>query len=132
VARSDRPSERPLLDKLGVKPGARVAVIGVDELWFRELLATRTDDVAVGRARQHSDLIFVRVDHRDDLTRVGPLQRSLVPNGAIWVIRPKGSPDIKDVDVIDAGIRAGLVDNKIASFSETLSAMRLVIPLARR
>ena len=132
MARSDRPSERPLLDKLGVKPGARVAMIGVDEPWFRELLASRTDDVAVGRARKDSDLIFVRVNHRDDLARVGPLQRSLVPNGAIWVIRSKGSPDIKEVEIIDAGIRAGLVDNKIASFSETLSAMRLVIPLARR
>ncbi|HJP65093.1 MAG TPA: hypothetical protein VKA30_02180 [Actinomycetota bacterium] len=48
------------------------------------------------------------------------------------MIRPKGSPDIKEVDVIDAGLRAGLVDNKIASFSDSLSAMRLVIPVARR
>jgi hypothetical protein len=132
VASSNRPSDRPLLDKLGVKPDARVALVDLDEPWFRELLATRTRHVAVARPRKESDLIFVRVDHRDGLPRVGGLQRFLVSNGAIWVIRPKGSPDIKEVDIIDAGIKAGLVDNKIASFSETLSAMRLVIPLARR
>ena len=109
-----------------------MALIGLPDRWFRDLLATRTQDLIGGRPRKESDLIFVRVDHRDDLDRVGPLQRYLVPSGAIWVIRPKGSPDIKEVDVIDAGIRAGLVDNKIARFSETLSAMRLVIPLARR
>jgi hypothetical protein len=36
------------------------------------------------------------------------------------------------VDVIEAGKAFGLVDNKIASFSEVLAAMRLVVPLARR
>jgi hypothetical protein len=48
------------------------------------------------------------------------------------VIRPKGGPDIKEVDIIDAAKGAGLVDNKIARFSETRSAMRLVITLALR
>jgi Protein of unknown function (DUF3052) len=75
----------------------------------------------------------VFVGHRDDLDdRIRPLERYLERNGAIWVIRPKGSTDIKEVDVIEAGKRAGLVDNKIASFTDRLSAMRLVIPLARR
>jgi len=117
---------------LGVKRDARVAVIGLEEPWFDDLLRSMTGDVTRGRARKGSDLLFVRVGHRDDLDRATALQRHLVPNGAIWVIRPKGSPDIRETDVIDAGKRAGLVDNKIASFSETLSAMRLVIPLARR
>ncbi len=31
----------PLLDKLGVKPGARVAVINIDHEGFRRLLAIR-------------------------------------------------------------------------------------------
>src|SRR5207237_9400080 len=94
---------------------------------------TVAPDMAEGRVADESDLIFVYVDHRDGLDEaLEGLEPSLQRNGAIWVIRPKGTPDIKEVDVIDAGKRAGLVDNKIASFSDTLSAMRLVIPLARR
>jgi hypothetical protein len=55
------------------------------------------------------------------------------PNGAIWVIRTKGpgSP-LSDVDLIEAGQAAGLVDNKIASFSETQGAMRFVFRLRDR
>ena len=132
VASPDAPSDRPLLDKLGVKPGARVAAIDIDDAFLGEL-RTRTEDVATGRPEQDSDLIFVFVSHRDHLDdRIGPLRSRLDPDGAIWVIRPKGSKDIKEVDIIEAGKRLGLVDNKIASFSETLSAMRLVIPVALR
>lgn len=126
------PSDRPMLDKLGVKPESRVCVLQLDDPGFVALLRTRTGEVFVGSRRRDSDLIFVFVPDRAGLRVVGPLQEYLKPNGAIWVIRPKGTPDIKETDVIDAGKRAGLVDNKIASFSDTLSAMRLVIPVARR
>ncbi len=122
-----------MLDKLGVRPGARVSLIGLQEPWFERELVARTGDVHMGRPARASDLIFAYVDRRDELDRViRPLERSLKRDGAIWVIRPKGTPSIKETDVIEAGKRAGLVDNKIASFSDTLSAMRLVIPLARR
>jgi hypothetical protein len=132
VAEATTPG-RPLLDKLGVKPGARVSVLGVSEPWFVNDLATRTADVWIGRAATGSDVILVHVEDRRDLDQaLAPLERSLKRNGAIWVVRPKGTPHIKEVDIIEAGKRAGLVDNKIASFSDELSAMRLVIPLARR
>ena len=36
------------------------------------------------------------------------------------------------IDVQKAGLAAGLVDNKIAAFSARLTAIRFVIPLARR
>jgi len=125
--------ERPLLDKLGVRPGARVSVLGFDESWFLRDLSSRTAEVSAGRARSRSDVIIVWIAHRDDLDNVlRPLESKLVRNGAIWVFRPKGSPDIKETDVIDAGKRARLVDNKIASVSPTVSGMRLVIPVARR
>jgi hypothetical protein len=48
-------------------------------------------------------------------------------------VRPKGGrSEIRDTDVIAAGLAAGLVDNKIASFSETHGAMRLVFRLRDR
>ena len=49
------------------------------------------------------------------------------------MIRTKGAGSaIRDTDVIAAGLAAGLVDNKIASFSETQGAMRLVFRLRDR
>ncbi|MFN2590339.1 MAG: DUF3052 family protein [Actinomycetota bacterium] len=115
-----------------MKPESRVGVIGLDSGFVIEL-QRRGASVTVRQPAKESDLIFVFVRRRDDLDdALAPLEPYLRRNGAIWVVRPKGSPNIKETDVIDAGKRAGLVDNKIASFSDTLSAMRLVIPVARR
>jgi hypothetical protein len=36
------------------------------------------------------------------------------------------------LDVQKAGLQAGLVDNKVAAFSSRLTAIRFVIPVARR
>jgi Protein of unknown function (DUF3052) len=123
----------PLLDKLGVKPGARVAIIGVDDEVFRALLVERTTDVTEGKALPGSDLIFLGADSIDELMAIGSLQRSLVANGAIWVVSRKGKQrTLRDVDVIDAAKSVGLVDNKGAAFSDTHTALRLVIPVALR
>src|SRR5262245_17816283 len=65
-----------LLDKLGVKPGARVAVIGLDDRGFLDEVRSRTDDLSVGRAKKDSDLVFVAMDARADLPRLEALQRA--------------------------------------------------------
>jgi hypothetical protein len=79
------------------------------------------------------DLIFYPVEHPIQLERLPQLRGRLKPAGAIWVLRRKGAGrTVREVDIIDAGKRSGLVDNKIASFSDQLAAMRLVIPLSRR
>ncbi len=69
MARDNVPSARPLIDKLGVKEGARVAVLGLDDPEFVTLLGTRTDYVFLGRRRVGLDLLFVRFDRREDLVR---------------------------------------------------------------
>ena len=123
----------PLLDKLGVKPGSRVAIIRIHDDVFRALLPERTTDITEGMPLPETDLIFLAADSIDELLEIGTLQESLVPNGAIWVVSRKGKQaTLRDVDVIDAAKSVGLVDNKVASFSDTHTAQRLVIPIARR
>lgn len=123
----------PLLDKLGVKPGSRVAIIGIQDEVFRALLRERTTDITEGEPLPKTDLIFLAADSIDELMAIGTLQESLVPNGAIWVVSRKGKQaTLRDVDVIDAAKSVGLVDNKVVSFSDTHTAGRLVIPVARR
>jgi aryl carrier-like protein len=125
----ERVYTRPLVDKLGVKPGARAAIIGIPDRSLRALLAERTDDVTEGEPAPDTDLVFLGADSIDDLGRLPALRARLRPNGAIWVVSRKGrAATLRDVDVIEAAIAVGLVDNKVVSFSDTHTASRLVIP----
>ena len=129
---SGEDGDRPLLDKLGVKPGDKVSVIGLDDEAFVDELQARKASVS-RRLRAHSDLIFYAAETIKDLYRIADMRAYIKSNGAIWVIRRKGADaSLKDVDVINAGLDARMVDNKIASFSDTQGAMRLVIRLRDR
>ncbi|HET7467103.1 MAG TPA: DUF3052 family protein [Candidatus Dormibacteraeota bacterium] len=126
-------STRSRLEKLGVKPGAKVALVGVDDPDFLRELRQRTPDITRGRPRGACDLVFLAADTRADLTRINDVKKWIEPNGAIWIVRPKGGrSELKDTDIIQAGLDSGLVDNKIMSFSETHGATRLVYRLKDR
>ena len=121
-----------LLDKLGVKPGARVSVIGIHDASFLGQLAERTTQVAETPQRD-ADLIFLAADSLDELKSLKKLKASIKPDGAIWVVSLKGKQArIKDTDVMAADREAGLVDNKVVAFSDTHTALKLVIPKAKR
>src|SRR5258708_18712591 len=129
----DRPlAERPRLVKLGVSKGQRISVIGLDEPDFTADLEAAGASVS-RRRRQDSDIMFFLARRMVDLEGLAGLRRYIKPNGAIWVLRHKGKEaPIKDVDVIEAGRAARMVDSKIVAFSEGLAAMRLVIRLVDR
>lgn len=125
-------SPKGLLDKLGVKPGSVVSVIGVKDETFVKDLAKRGANVFVGRLRKSSDMVFLGADAPRDLKRFERVEPYIKRDGAVWVVSPKGKPEIRDVVVIRAGVAAGLVDNKVVRFSDSHTALRFVIPLARR
>ncbi len=125
-------SPKSLIDKLGITPGARVAVLGVTDAAFWIQLRVRTGDIALARARPGTDAILLQVKAPRDLARLGPLHRRIKPDGAIWVVAPKGDPVVREADVLAGGKAAGLVDVKVAAFSPTHTAHKFVIPVARR
>ena len=66
------------------------------------------------------------------------LERRLTRAGSLWVALPK-KPFLEElsfpytwIEVQEAGLEAGLVDNKIAAYSPRLTSIRFVIPTARR
>jgi hypothetical protein len=131
----ERTYTTPLLDKLGVRPGSRVAIVGdVDpDGWFRALVADRTSDVTIGEPAPDTDLVFLAADSTAELLRLPDLRRRIRPNGAIWVVSRKGkAATLRDVEVMAAAREAGLIDNKVASFSDSHTSLRLVIPVADR
>ena len=126
---------KPVIDKLGVKAGMHVLVLGVADVAFRAVLGDRVGSVTTSAGEGPFDLIFLGARHREELLDLTALQAALVPNGGIWVlrqVRPTPNPDLTEMDVLNGGRAAGLVDTKVVASSATHSAMKFVIPLARR
>jgi hypothetical protein len=124
---------RGLMEKLGVKPGQRVSVIGVTDADFLSQLHDVIDTVGGTSPPEDSDFVFYEADSVDDLSRLQKLRDTIAPKGAIWVVSPKGKgAPVKDTDVMAAAREAGLVDTKVVAFSTTHTALKLVIPVAKR
>ena len=118
---------KSLLDKLGVKAGQSVVVLGVKDA---EFLAQLT---APGkRLKKDLDLVFLGAEQPADLDRLSEIRDKLSPAGAVWVVYPKGVKTITQQDVIRATKLAGLVDVKVAAFSKTHTALKAVIPVFKR
>jgi hypothetical protein len=121
------------LAKLGAKVEWRASAIRVEDQAFLKELEAAVAHLSIGRVLKNSDAIFFGVSRSSELARLARLKSSLKPNGALWVIRPKGRPEISERSVMAAGKAAGLVDVKVVGFSATHTAEKFVIPvLARR
>lgn len=115
------------LDKLGIKPGSRVYLDGEFEDRF-----TRETSALLAPAKQ-SDLLFLSAGDSRDLKRVAALAKQLQPKSALWIVYPKGkTAPLKEKDVFASAHAAGLVDSKVCGFSATHTALKFVIPLAKR
>jgi len=125
-------SPKSRLEKLGIVPGAALALTGAADAEFRRELAGRGCEITDGLPPKHSALIFFGAESRPDLSRVKTLSSRLAPAGALWILYPKGRKHITENDVIAAGRAAGLKDVKVVGFSPTHTALKFVIPLAER
>ncbi len=117
-------AERTSAEKVGVKPGQRVRVLGPVESG----LAADGTVVDSGEA----DVVLLGAESADDLARMDELRDGMARDGAIWVIRRRGRSDLTEAMVIAAGRDAGLYDVKIARISDTHTGMKFVIPVADR
>jgi hypothetical protein len=125
-------SHRSLLDKLGVRPGQRICVLGVEDAVFLKDLADRVPEFVREKPPSGADMILLGADNLKALARMKSFATAIQKAGVIWIVYPKGQSHIREADVRAAGISAGLTDNKVCRFSETHTALRFVIPLARR
>lgn len=113
AARIRNPPSR--LDKLGVKAGTKVRLIGPQDQEFRQELSQRGAQLARSRA----ELVFLAVQEKDDLVELAYLA-----DGPVWVIYPKGVEAVRESHVRTAGLAAGLVDIKVCAFSATHTALK--------
>ena len=121
-------SHRLLVDKLSIKTGMRIAVLGIADVGFLE---DRTTDLST-RLRKDCDVVLLSVENTAGLSRIPACVKSLKPAGGLWIVYPKGRKDITEAQVMEAGLATGLVDNKVCSFSATHTALRFVLRVKDR
>lgn len=118
------------LEKLGVKPGSKVALLCMSDETFR----TELDKAGVTPTThdRNLDAVFAGAGDRGELHDFGSWKRHIANDGAVWVVFPKGRKEITESDVLEAGRKVGLKDVKVVRFSETHTALKFVVPKAER
>ena len=129
MPRDDTNRTRPLLDKLGVKPEMRVAVLGLDDSGFLTELAER---VPFADDPHGADIIFLAANAPGDMAQLLALKVQIKRNGAVWVVYRKGQKVFNENDVLRLGLESGMVDVKVVRFSDTHTATKFVIRKAER
>lgn len=130
-------SGTPLARKLGIRPGARVGLIGAPA-GFDTVLGALPEGVAVRtRLRGRFDVIVAFASRRAVLVRrLEALKDTLEPDGGLWLAWPKRSSgvatDLTEADVRALGLGTGLVDNKVCAIDATWSGLRFVYRVADR
>jgi len=125
-------SGTPLVRKLGIKAGHRVATVNAPE-GFRDLLDDLPPDVVFtdGGITEPLDVIVLFANEMDELERTFPAAAERLKfNGGLWIGWPKKSSPLAGEltgDLVRAtGLDAGLVDNKICAIDEDWSGLRFV------
>ncbi|MGZ4311227.1 MAG: DUF3052 domain-containing protein [Solirubrobacteraceae bacterium] len=130
-------SGTPLPRKLGIKPEARLGLIGAPD-GFDAVLGELPAGVSVRRRLQGSfDVLVGFFVRRAELERRLPACKSALDQaGGLWVAWPKRSSgvatDLGEGKVRELGLAAGLVDNKVCAIDETWSGLRFVYRVADR
>jgi hypothetical protein len=120
------------IEKLGVNPAAKVALLGEFEPEFVREVVGLTKSVSKGKVAADSEWIFFAADSKGDLGGISKIAKSMQGATALWIVYPKGQKEITENDVLAAGRKSGLKDVKVVGFSATHTALKFVIPLSQR
>ena len=123
---------KSVVEKLGVKPGLKVALLAGFDAAFHRDVAKALGAKPQARAGKGCDLVFAMFSRPGDEARLAKLVPAIEPAGGVWAVYPKGRRELSEDTLRAAGKRAGLVDVKVVRFSPALGALKLVIPKAKR
>ncbi|HEX6764332.1 MAG TPA: hypothetical protein VF103_02615 [Polyangiaceae bacterium] len=132
-------SGTPLVQKLGIKPEHRIALVGAPN-GFDRTLGKLPETVRVERklaTKARHDVIVCFVTEKTTLKKQLPrLIAALEENGGLWVAWPKKASgvatDMTEDRVRELALPKGLVDNKVCAIDDTWSGLRCVIRLENR
>lgn len=124
-------SGTPLVRKLGILDGSRIAIVGAADGFVESLGLPDGVEVLSARARRLDVIVWFVTRGHELEHRFGGLAVRLQPAGGLWVAWPKKSSGVAtdlSFDVVQTtGLAAGLVDNKVAAIDDTWSGLRFVV-----
>ncbi len=130
-------SGKPVVQKLGVKPGFRIFATGLS-VAYRDIVGDLPDDVTIAKiVKAPLDMVHLFATEAKGLAaKLRSYRAAIEPDGMIWVSWPKKASgvatDLTDVVVRDTALPLGLVDIKVCAVDETWSGLKFVIPKAQR
>jgi hypothetical protein len=134
-------SGTPLVKKIGIKPGHRVALVD-EPVGFKKELLDVPPNVEFASAKGTGkasalDVILFFIKSRASLEKHLPnLKTKIAENGMIWTAWPKRASGVEtDLDeniIRDSGLALGLVDIKVCAINEVWSGLKFVIPVKDR
>ena len=121
-------SQTPLARKLGIKPGASLALDEAPPGWA---VPDLPDGVVTAADGDAADVIVAFFRESAELPdRLPALARRIFPAGALWLAWPRRAgghgSDITENGLRDHALPLGIVDNKVAAIDEDWSGLRVV------
>lgn len=124
-------SHKTIAQKLGINSGDEITVINPPENYLKII---GLSSIKLGHILKiNSKLIHYFTVSKFQLEKEFPkLKGCLAKDGVLWVSNPKDSLDLDQTDVMEIGLKNGLVDVKVASLNNDWSAMKFVYRLKDR
>jgi hypothetical protein len=116
-------SKRTLVEKLGIKQGQRVVILGAPTDYAKTLGKLPPGVTLSASLRGENNFLHLFTKSRKELEEKFPVLKShLAPTGCLWISWPKGSSgvasDLSENSVREIGLRNGLVDIKVCAVDE--------------
>jgi hypothetical protein len=130
-------SSTPLPNKLCIREGSRVALVGAPEGFEAVLGELPAGASFVPATRKGLSVVLFFARTRAELVRrFEPLAARIAADGSLWVAWPKKASgvatDLGEAYVRQHGLDVGLVDVKVCAVDETWSGLRFVYRLKDR
>jgi len=130
-------SKRSLVEKLGIRPGARVHLSNSPPDYIKTLGSLPDKAVLAKTLQAPCDFIQFFTKERVELEAAFPrLKKNLTKDGMLWISWPKGASKIKtDVNeniAREIGLKNGLVDVKVCAVDDVWSGLKFVYRLKDR
>ena len=119
-------------EKLGVKAGTRVKLAGSFEADFLDELMKCKAEVLEDGSKTAAELTFLEIPDADSVKAIAKYAGKIKGADTLWVVYPKGRKEVTENDVLRAGRKSGLKDVKVVGFSATHTALKFVLPVAKR
>ncbi|HLY62696.1 MAG TPA: DUF3052 domain-containing protein [Terriglobia bacterium] len=130
-------SKKSLPEKLGIKEGARIAVLEPPQNYSSTLGSLPKGVLVLKKLQPQTDFIQFFASKRVDLENIfSKLKTALATDGMLWISWPKKASrmatDLDENLVREIGLQHGLVDIKVCAVDDIWSGLKFVYRIKDR